>query len=192
MIYRSELTCPFGLAVEPEKIYDMKMKNEFGEISQEKAEFLVQKVEVAMDQLIFDRENLQKKANWVLGIIGAAITLGIGQLMDEKSALKSHTQFLLIEVFLLMILGTLIVLFCILPKKYPIKGGSPKLLLKKEFFSQKYPYLLVGYANLLQRGIDENQKQLVSFSQWIKWTTVATICSPIIAVIIQCVIPVRC
>lgn len=150
------------------------------EISKEKALFVVEKVEMAFDQINDDVNSVLSKSKWTLGAVGLAATYCIDKFISGLPG-SFQQYFFGIESVILCILGVGLVAFCSLPKIYKTKGAKPLYTLDPEWISQSFSDVLTGYAKLMDDDMEHNQAHLITISNWLKRLTIAAAGSPLLA-----------
>lgn len=158
------------------------MENKWKSMTAEKSAFIVEKGEKVMECIISDREILQKKANWLLGLIGGIVTLALGLWLKTAHSMPDVIgRAVGIEIVLLLSCGVALTLLCLMPSKYAAPGACPSLLLKPEFANQDIQWLQIGYCNLIQNVISTNLARNKLIAKRIKIITVCVLLTPIVS-----------
>lgn len=152
------------------------------EFDAERGKFIVEKAEALLQGHIQDREQLQKKAQFILGILAAAIALITGELLKEDSFVAStYGVFLFVELLILIANAVLLIWKCLMPSNYSGIGAEPLSMLRPDFADLPLPSMLVNYCYHLQKRIMRNSNQNGFTADWIRGIAIASVVSPAVA-----------
>jgi hypothetical protein len=155
-----------------------------------KVEFLKEFAELGYRQVLTDRDKLRTRADWMFGIIAAALGFLGKELFEMKPALEFRFVFLTVEIALLAVAIFTLTAKCILPRKYGAIGGVSPGLLKESYIQQDLPDMIVGYLlTNLSVALTHNQSENENMAKWIHRVAIAVVASPLLAALITLVIP---
>jgi hypothetical protein len=154
------------------------------ELTSDKADFLTSQCEKSLQRTLDDRDAIQKKGTFVLGILSAIIAFGVNLFIKNMNEWSRPTLiFVALEIILLVILS-LPIIWGYLPSLYAGHGYDPSKIIKNDYINQDLAKMKIGYAHELQYRITYNRRWNEKTSVRLKQITSAVFLSPIIVLII--------
>ena len=151
----------------------------------DKAQFVLEKSECVLTALINDRESLQKKAHFILGIIAAGLGYIINTYLDPEMEMSGNLLYSLIIGFTwLSVCAGILIWKCVIPSDYAGLGNEPMNLLDPLNIAQELAYMKVGYVALLQNRISFNRKINIGIAKMIRNITLLIFLTPVASVTI--------
>jgi len=153
-------------------------------LTPEKAEFLTTQCEKSLQRTLNDRDAIQKKGTFILGILSAIIAFGVNSLLKNMD--KWPTYILLyvgIEIALLVLLS-LPIIWGYLPSLYAGHGYDPSKIITGDYINQDLGKMKIGYAHELQYRINYNRKWNETTAIRLKQIATFAFLSPVITLLI--------
>ena len=171
-----------GLYSPPMKEEPIRVKK--SALTMEKAVFVQEQCERALRRTIDDREAIQRKGTFMLGVITAVLAFGVGWVTDSWNELSGLAKRVVITESVLLCLLSVPLVLCYLPSLYAGEGYDLKKLLKSDFFGQSVEKIRIGYAYRLQDRIEFNKKRNDTAAHNLKSIASLLIFSPLLALFI--------
>jgi hypothetical protein len=153
-------------------------------LTPEKAEFITAQCEKALQRTLEDRDAIQQKGTFVLGILSAVIAFAINSFIENVDQWSdSFLAYLGIEIAVLVFLSIPII-WHYLPSLYAGHGYDPSKIIKGEYLNQNLENMKVGYAHELQARIDYNRRWNKVTAIRLKQITTAAFLSPLAVLIV--------
>jgi hypothetical protein len=161
-----------------------KIKLSTTNLTLEKAEFLAAQCEKVLQRTLDDRDAIQRKGTFVLGIFSAIIAFGINSFMENLSKWPVAVLIYLGVEILILLLLSLPIIWSYLPSVYAGHGYDPEKIINGEYINQDLEKMKVGYAYELQHRINYNRNWNKKTAIRLKQITSAAFLSPIIVLIL--------
>ncbi|MCU0772422.1 MAG: hypothetical protein MUE94_11745 [Verrucomicrobia bacterium] len=149
-----------------------------------KAEFIVAQCEKSLQRTLEDRDAIQRKGTFVLGVLSAIIAFGVNSIIENIGQWpRSLVAYLVVEVVILVSLSIPII-WTYLPSLYAGHGYDPKKIIKGEFINQDLERMQIGYAHELQFRINYNRNWNKKTAIRLKRIASAAMLSPILTLVV--------